>query len=64
MATDLATALRDLLTARDAEEAHVRQTAPQSGTRAYCWRARELRDEVRRLRREAAAALKAQEDAA
>lgn len=61
--TDVATVLAALLTALDAEEQHARQPAPANDTRRYCSEAQALRETVRQRRREAAQALKRQEDA-
>ncbi|MGN6561742.1 MAG: hypothetical protein ACTHMU_03700 [Thermomicrobiales bacterium] len=47
----------ELLAALAAEEAHAHQPAPDHNLRAYCLRGQELRETVRRLRREAEAAL-------
>lgn len=52
--TGALTALCDALTA---EEAHAHQPAPDHDIRAYCLRGQELRETVRRLRRQAEAAL-------
>lgn len=59
----LTAALATLLAALDAEEAHAHKLAPTNDTARYCAEGWQLREDVRRLRREAAA-LKRQEDAA
>ena len=56
--TDIRAALADLLAALDREEAHAHRPAPDHDVRAYCLRGQELRATVRRLRREAEAALR------
>ena len=61
--TDHTALLRALCQALAAEEAHAHQPAPDSDLRAYCLRGQELRETVRRLRREAERALR-EEDAA
>lgn len=54
----LTAALTALLAALDREEAHTTQPAPDHDLRRYCAEGQRLREEVRRLRREAEAALR------
>ena len=54
----LTAALTALCDALDREEAHAHQPAPDHDTRRYCAEGQRLREEVRRRRREAEAALR------
>lgn len=50
--------LRALCLALATEEAHARQPVPATDTRRYCAEGQRLREDVRRLRREAERALR------
>ncbi|MGN6565742.1 MAG: hypothetical protein ACTHMU_24050 [Thermomicrobiales bacterium] len=58
MATDVRAALADLLAALDREEAHAHRPAPDHDLGRYCAEGQRLREDVRRRRREAEAALR------
>lgn len=61
--SDIRAALADLLAALDREEAHAHTPAPDHDLGRYCAAGQRLREEVRRLRREAEAALAARVEA-